>query len=122
MAVARRPLGEDFAVKIIEGRKKRDGAVTAIVVRAGVDVTLAERQTGWRALPRLTLTLRVAAQHDGTGRRIQIEANHVPELFLEMGIVRQWESTGAVRLDVIRAPQSLHGILGQSHMTSHLAA
>ena len=47
MAVARRPLGEDFAVKITEGRKKRDGAVTAIVVRAGADVTLAEWQTGW---------------------------------------------------------------------------
>jgi hypothetical protein len=59
--VARRGLTEDLAVEIGEGGKRRNGAVTRVVVGVGADVADAERQPGLSALQRLALALLVAA-------------------------------------------------------------
>ena len=82
---------DQLAVEIVHRREQRDGAVSDIVVGLGADVAGAERQSRLRAFQRLDLRLLVAAQHDGPLRWIEIQPHDIPELGLELRIVRQLE-------------------------------
>ena len=56
-------------------------------------------------LSRLALALLVAAQHQRAVRRLQVQADHVPELPVEVLVVGQLERPRHMRLDVVGAPQ-----------------
>ena len=121
VSVAWRGLAEDLAVEIGQRREQGDGAVAGIVVGAGAHVADAERQAGLRALQRLALALLVAAQDQRLVGRLEVEADHVPELGLELRVVRQLEGPGEMRLDRVGGPQPLHRRLRHACGLGHRA-
>ena len=69
---------------------------------------LLHRQARLGAVERLDLALLVDRQHDGVGRRIDVEADDVAELLDERRVVRQLEAAPAVRREAVRLPDALH--------------
>src|SRR6516165_5818344 len=55
------------------------------------------------------------------GRRIEIESDHVPELFLKVRIVRQLERLHDMRLQAILRPDTLHGAVRYTGVAAHAA-
>ena len=53
------------------------------VMGLGAKVSLAQRQAGLGAFEGLTLAFFITAEHQGPIGRIELEAHHVPELFLK---------------------------------------
>ncbi len=84
-----------------------------IVVSASSDLALAQRQSGLGSLQSLALALFVTANDDRAGRRIQIQSDDIPEFALELGIVGEFESAGAMRFEVIGCPNPLHRRSGE---------
>src|SRR6516165_9501638 len=72
MTMARREVGDELAVEIIERGEQGQGAVPYVIMGLGADVANAQRQTRLRALERLALRFLIAAQHQGLLRRVQI--------------------------------------------------
>jgi hypothetical protein len=60
------------------------------------------------AVERLDLRFLIDAEYDGMGRRIDVEADDLPELGHELGIARQLELAYPVRLKAVRPPDALH--------------
>src|SRR6516225_1471061 len=108
MTMARREVGDELAVEIIERGEQGQGAVPYVIMGLGADVANAQRQTRLRALERLALRFLIAAQHQGLLRRVQIKPDHVPELLFKPLVVGQFEGAREVRLDVVGGPQPLH--------------
>jgi len=78
-------------------------------VRAGADVAEAQRQPRLGAFERLALAFFVAAKHQRLLRRVEVKADHVPELRLELRVARELEGARAVGLEVVGPPQPMHG-------------
>ena len=74
-------------------------------MRRSADVPLAHRQPGLCPLRNLALTLLVAPQNQCVLRRIQTEADEVPELGLKVRIPREFGGLLDMRLDVVAAPK-----------------
>src|SRR5882724_9928339 len=88
----------------------------------GTNVPDAQRQARLRALKRLALRFLVTAQHQRLLRRVEIKPDHVPELFLKLLVVRQFEGAREMRLDVIGRPQPLHARRRDASGAGHRAA
>lgn len=108
MGVLHRRGAEDPAIEVIEGGKQRHGAMADVIVGAGANMTDSQRQTWLRPFQRLALAFLVAAQDQRLGRRIQVQADHVPKLCLKVGIAGQLERPRQVRLNLVRRPYALH--------------
>lgn len=73
----------------------------------------AQGQTGLSAFQGLALALLVTAQNQRPIGRVQIQADHVPELGLELRIVRQLVGPPQMRLDMYASGEGrLPGIFG----------
>ena len=73
----------------------------------GAGAALLHRQAGLGAVKGLDLGFLIDRQHDGMGRRVDIETNDVPELLGELRVLRQLETADAVRLQAMRLPDTL---------------
>ena len=93
-----------------------------VVVGGGLDMADAQGQTGLGTFQRLALRLLIAAQHQRLLRWVEIQADDVPELFLEMRIVRQLEGAGQMRFDVVGGPQPLNACGRDARRVRHGAA
>src|SRR6516165_7819439 len=93
-----------------------------VVMRARLDVADPERQARLGPLQRLALRLLIAAQHQRFVRRVEIEADHIPELGLKLFVVGQFEGPRQVRLDVVGRPQTLHARLRNAGRARHRSA
>lgn len=69
----------------------------------------------WVRSSALSLWFLVTIQRQRFFRWIEIQADDIPEFFLEMSIVRQLEGYGQVRLDVVCSPQALHAGSQNTH-------
>ena len=78
-------LVEDLALEDIESRKQGSDAMPLVIVGHGAGAA----RLG--AVQRLYLTLLIDRQHDGTVRRIDVQANDLPELGGKLRIVGQLE-------------------------------
>lgn len=87
---------DDGAVEHVEGGKQGGRAVALVVVSHGAEPALLHGQAGMGAVERLDLALLVDRQHDGMGRRVDIEADDVAQLVDELRIVGQLELAPAV--------------------------
>ena len=67
------------------------GAVPLVIVRHGLAAPRLDRQTRLGAVEGLDLALLVEREHDGVGRRIDIEADDVDALDGKAGIARALE-------------------------------
>ena len=121
IGMARRGRAQDLPVEIVEGGEQRDGAMAGVVVSPGADVAHTERQPRLSAFECLTLALFIAAKNEGSVRRIEVKADHVPELRLKVGIAGQFEGSGQVGLDVVGGPNPLHARRRNPHLSGHRA-
>ena len=108
MAVALHVAADDGAVEHVEGGEQGGGAVALVVVGHGAEPPLLHRQAGLGAVERLDLALLVDRQHDGMGRRVDIEPDDVAQLVDELRIVGELELPPAVRLQAVRLPDAPH--------------
>ncbi len=92
-----------------------------IVVGPGADMADAQGQVRLGPFQRLALALLVAAKHQRLVRRIEIEADHVPELGLEVRVAGQFESADQMGLDLIRRPNPLHACRRDPDLPRHRA-
>src|SRR5262245_10226805 len=98
----------DLAFGHVEGGKQRGSAVALVVMRHRPATARFQRQARLRAVERLDLRFLVNAEHDRMGRRIDIEADNVPQLRYKIGVARQLELACPVRLQAVRPPDPLH--------------
>jgi hypothetical protein len=102
VAVALHVAADDGPVEDVERSKQGRGAMALVVVRHGAEPALLQRQARQGAIESLDLALRVERKHDGLGRRIDIEPDHVVD---EVRIVRELELPITVRLKPVGAFQ-----------------
>ena len=114
--------GYHLAVKVVEGGEQGCRAMSVIVVRGGAYVPDAQRQARLRPLKRLYLRLLVAAQDNRLFRRIEVEADDIPEFLLELRVIGEAEAPGQMRLYPIVAPEAAHGAAGDARPGGDLAA
>ena len=105
VAVALHVAADDGPVEDVERSKQGRGAMALVVVRHGAEPALLQRQARQGAIESLDLALRVERKHDGLGRRIDIEPNHVVQLVDEVRIVRELGLPITVRLKPVGAFQ-----------------
>jgi hypothetical protein len=91
MAMTLHVAAGDRAVEDVEGGEQRRGAVPLVIVCHGSEPALLQRQAWLGAIEGLNLALLVDRQHDGMGRRINIESDNVAQLGDEVWIVRELE-------------------------------
>jgi hypothetical protein len=77
----------------------------SVVVRAALDQVRGDRQDRRSALQRLNLGLLVAAQHHRALRRVQVDADDVDDLGLQLGVDGEPERPGPPALDPMGAPR-----------------
>src|SRR5215510_2843703 len=70
----------------------------------------------------LDLTLLIDAEHDRVFGRIQIEPDHVGQLFDEARIVGEFEAGDPVRLQLMCSPDPVHGVWADTHGLGHGSA
>ena len=80
MAMALHAAADDLAFEHVERGEQRRGAVALVVMGHRAGAALLHRQAGLGAVERLDLALLVDRQHDGMGRRIDVQADDVPQL------------------------------------------
>ena len=95
--------GEDLTFEGIQGGKQGSRSVALVVMGHGAAAALLDRQAGLGAVQSLNLALLVGAQHDGVLGRIQIQADDVLQLLLELGIAAELESPHLMRLQSMGA-------------------
>ena len=99
---------DDLALQDVEGGEQGGGAVALVVVGHGGAASLLHRQAGLGAIEGLDLALLVEAEHDGVGRRIDIETDDFLELLGEFGIVGELERAHPMRLQPVPLPDAPH--------------
>ena len=104
----------------VQRGERRRGPVADVVVRPPLRAAAGHhRQQRLRAARRLHLRLLVDRQHDGPGRRGQVQPDHVPHLLDEVRVGRQLEPVLPVRLEPERPPDPADGRLGQAAGRGH---
>jgi hypothetical protein len=88
----------------LQGGEQGGGAVPAVVVGAAFDQVRLHRQDRRGPLQGLDLGLLVAAQHDRTLGRVQVQADDVDDLRLQLRVGGEPERAGPPRLDAELAP------------------
>ena len=79
-----------------------------VVVGHGAKTALFHRQAGLGAVERLDLRLFVDREHDGVGRRVDVEPDHIAQFGDEVGIVRKLELPHPMGPKPVCAPDALH--------------
>ena len=110
---------DDLSIEVAKRRKQRDGAVARVVVRARANVSQPQRQSRLSAFERLALALLVATEHQRLVGRVQVEADDVPELALEIGVLGNLERAREVRTDVVVFPYLMHRVARDSNGFGH---
>ena len=121
VAMARGGVGEHLAGKVVQGGKEGHRSVPVVVMGPGANVSLAQRQSGLGAFESLTLALFIAAEHHGLLGRIEVEAHHVPKLFLKLKVLGELEIAHPVGLELMGRPESLHARFAQPGFAGHCA-
>ncbi len=113
MAMPILALPDEGAIGHIERRKERRGAVADVVMGHRAGAPFLERQAGLRAVQRLDLALLVAAEDERVLGRIQIQPDHILELFGKARIVGDFEGARQMRLEPVRTPDAADRAVAQ---------
>lgn len=108
VSVALHVAADHVAIQHAQGGKQRCNATAFVVVGHDPQPHLLERQARLGAVERLDLALLVHREHDGVGRWIDIQLDHVSQLLGEPGIVGQLELAIAMRLETRGSPDAPH--------------
>jgi hypothetical protein len=107
MALSR--LAKDFSASGIKGRVKGKGAVAVILKAMSLGSARRKRQNRIQAVQGLDGSLFVHAKDSGMIRRVQIKADNVSGLLLEVGILAQHVTAQPVRLKAVPSPNPRDG-------------
>ena len=112
------PLGpvDQFPAQVVQRGERRDRAVTDVIVRLGADMHVPQRRAGLRTFQGLALRFLVAAKHSGLLGRVEVQADAIPRLGLELGSVGEFERVLAVGLEVLAAPDAGHAAVREAEM------
>ena len=107
-------LRKDFSAAGIKGCVQRKGAVAVILKAMSLGSARRKRQNRIQAVQGLDGRLFVHAKDDGMIRRVQIEADNVRGLLLEVGILAQQVTAQPVRLKTVASPNPRSRLLSLS--------
>jgi hypothetical protein len=82
----------------IHSRKQRCNSMPLVIMRLPSGNARPQRQNRFGPIQRLDLTLFIHAQHDGTIRWVQVQANDVPHLLHKLRVFGKLEILHAMRL------------------------
>ena len=97
-------LAEDFSASGVEGRVKGKGSVAVILETMSLGPAWRKGQNRIQAVQGLDSGLFIYAKDSGMIRRVQIEADNIGGLLLEVGILAQHVTAQAVRLKAVPSP------------------
>lgn len=107
MALGR--LAKDFSAAGIKGRVKRKGSMAVILKAVSLGSAGRKGQNRIQAVEGLDGRLFVYAKDGGVIRRVQIKADNVGGLLLEVGILAQHVTAQPVRLQAVPSPNPRNG-------------
>lgn len=108
MTMALHVAANDGAVEDVQRREQRRRAVTFVIMRHRSGATFLQRKAGLATVERLNLAFFVDGQDDCMRRRIDVEADDIPQLVDELGIVGEFELAHPMWLKTVGAPDALH--------------
>ena len=97
-------LAKDFSASGIQGSVERKGAVAVILETMSLGPARRKGQNRIQTVQGLDSSLFVYAKDGGMIRRVQIQANNVGGLLLEVGILAQHVTAQPVRLKAVPSP------------------
>lgn len=109
-------------IEDIQRGKERRRSMALVIMCHGSGAAFLQRQAWLGPVERLDLAFLIETEDDGMGGRIDIEADHVPQLVDELGIVRELELAHPMRLEAVRTPDALDGADADSGRLSHHGA
>src|SRR5271156_4890913 len=98
---------DDGAIEDVEGGEQRGGAVTFVVVRHRPGAARLHRQSRLGAVECLDLALLVDRKNDRMGGRIDVEADDVFELIVELRVRRQLKRADEMRRELVGVEETL---------------
>jgi len=107
-------LSDNRTVQDVECGKQGGGAVPIVIVGYPIDVSQPHRQHRLAALQRLNLAFLVHAQHQCLVGGVEVESDHVPDLFDEKRVGREFEALAAVRLQPKEGEIAPHRAFGDA--------
>src|SRR5215472_12117791 len=122
VAMPKVDLADHGAVEQVERGEEGGSAVALVVMGHGPAAPLLEGQSRLGPVEGLDLTLLIDAEHDRVFGRIQIEPDHVGQLFDEARIVGEFEAGDPVRLQLMCSPDPVHGVWADTHGLGHGSA
>jgi len=120
-AVTRLTSREHLAGGDVQGGEQVQRAVAHVIVRSPLGLPDVHRQDRLRALERLNLRLLVEREHGGVRRRIHVKPDDVAHFLDQLGIRRDLERFGHMRLQTKRAPDPTDRRVTQARGSGHRA-
>src|SRR5262249_54341379 len=115
MPMALQIAADDGAVENVERGEQCRRAVALVVVRHRPGAPRLHRQSRLSPVEGLDLALLVDREDDGMGGRVDVETDHIPELFGERRIVRQLERPDTMRRELVGLEDALHRPQADTH-------
>ena len=112
-------LADDSATLDFERGKQRGGSMANIVMTASFALARPHRKHRLRAVQGLNLRLFVDAQHQGFGRRVEIQPRNVANLLNEQRILRKFEGFASVGSQCKGLPDTPYGGVAQAARLGH---
>jgi hypothetical protein len=119
MAMTRITGANHRPVQHVQGGKKARRSIPLVVVGHRPAASLFHRQSRLRPIQGLNLRFFVDAQNQGFIRGIQIEADHIRQLFHEVFVRRQLECFDAMRLQSVSLPNASHRGMADAYRLGH---
>jgi hypothetical protein len=119
MAVSLHATPDDLAFEHIESGEQSGGTMALVVMGPGAGAPLLHRQARLGAVERLDLALLIDRQHDGMGRRIDVEPDHIAQLVDEFGVGAELELLNAMGLKPMGTPDAMHRADADAGLLSH---
>src|SRR5215207_3565311 len=121
VTMPRKALANDFALQDLQGREERRRPVPDIIMSECAAAALLERQTRLSAVQGLDLALFVDTQDQTLLGRIEVEPNHVRQLFQKLEIPGKFETPRLMGLKIVVLPQAVDGAPANLLSSRHCA-
>lgn len=107
------------SIKRYHRSKQRRRAVPFVIVRHGAATPFLQRQPRLRPVESLNLRFLVNAQHERLIWRVQIQSDHIIELFHKLSIATQFGRLDQMRFELMLFPDSPDRSFTDSRSVSH---
>ena len=116
MRMLREAATVNSSARHLQRGEQAGGAVAFVVMSHARRQAWAQRQHRLSPIQGLDLRLLVHAQDQGALRRVQVQADDVGHLGLELGVGTELERRGSMRLQIVRLPDAMHARGADAHL------